>query len=854
MTVVKKIFGRLPVLVGEYDSTKTYGRKNRVTLYGSEFESLIEDNNTAPATWDGYDTISFNTTGWRVVSNGSDAWLASQDKPYDPENFSGLGAIILKRNVQEVEVDGETVKVNVLTQEMMSQANTRYVIKYDFSLRGVQIEVPEGCILEFQGGSISDGIVFSNKTILLGKVEMEKWFGAFKDGFGTWLDQELKPFSVSIGWDFAISSAEHDSVFTGNQSVAMDKNYIYFFNTFPNDVKKEPNIIILVTDHYYNTVGMTQINYNAHANGCTVMDGYIYVPGRTTAGLYKVSTETVVANAMNNNAPTTTGEIVFEDMHIQNISYDINNDMYDLDINGTYDGVTVSRTPYIFRKDGSLVTKFEETDWYTDNNKRTGNQQSCLVNGILYRIDIADNGRNYLVAVDCQSKEVILRQYLIPANNEAEGIFYQDGVFTITFNYSSLDVFKMITHQGELNVTENRYAKVSSQHVIYVDNTTTNIVQTGMNVTPFKHIHTAVRLAAILGDKANTISIAGSEISYKVKSSIHSDRLSIIGTGDTKPIISGYFKCLHNGKLYFENLEFDGTDYNEESIISNIDHISITLYGCDFHNKKYCITSNNGDFQFLYCTIKDCVACFYTNNTNSIILNFEAQMLSVVNCEKFFNYLLSYGICNLYGFNGDSENCSFNARNLHIYTLTNNASDIILNCMANKNVVFPAIDDTATLHILNSNNTAGKTLGFTYNKGDYKIFYWNGQTFNADVLYSSTQNGFLFRKRSELEKADENVLKLFHTGLYRYHSLYEDSQPSYIKFYNEDGKTKWKIIDSVGYNLVDKSGTKRPAFETNTNVGATFFDTTLGKPIYWTGEKWVDSSGADVDTTEAEAE
>ena len=50
--IEKKLIGKLPVLLGEYDSTKTYSKRQRVTLYGSEFESLIDNNSYAPATLD----------------------------------------------------------------------------------------------------------------------------------------------------------------------------------------------------------------------------------------------------------------------------------------------------------------------------------------------------------------------------------------------------------------------------------------------------------------------------------------------------------------------------------------------------------------------------------------------------------------------------------------------------------------------------------------------------------------------------------------------------------------------------------------------------------------------------------
>ena len=53
--------------------------------------------------------------------------------------------IILKKNL----VNG----VNTLTQDMMSVANTKYMIKYNYTL-GEDITIPENCILEFDGGSI----------------------------------------------------------------------------------------------------------------------------------------------------------------------------------------------------------------------------------------------------------------------------------------------------------------------------------------------------------------------------------------------------------------------------------------------------------------------------------------------------------------------------------------------------------------------------------------------------------------------------------------------------------------------------------------------------------------------------
>lgn len=77
--IVKKTIGKLPTLIGAYDSSKVYGKKNRVTLYGSEFESLIDNNTYAPATLNNDSkVVTFDTEHWSIISNGTSAFLAGE--------------------------------------------------------------------------------------------------------------------------------------------------------------------------------------------------------------------------------------------------------------------------------------------------------------------------------------------------------------------------------------------------------------------------------------------------------------------------------------------------------------------------------------------------------------------------------------------------------------------------------------------------------------------------------------------------------------------------------------------------------------------------------------------------------
>lgn len=91
------------------------------------------------------------------ASNGITV-LKFKDKNHDAANFSGLGRVYLRKNMQ----DGK----NVLTQSMINSANTRYIIQYDYDLNGESITIPDNCVLVFDGGSISNGTIFCSEIYI----------------------------------------------------------------------------------------------------------------------------------------------------------------------------------------------------------------------------------------------------------------------------------------------------------------------------------------------------------------------------------------------------------------------------------------------------------------------------------------------------------------------------------------------------------------------------------------------------------------------------------------------------------------------------------------------------------------
>lgn len=54
----------------------------------------------------------------------------------------------------------------ILTQSMINQSNTIYEIRYNFDLNGATINIPENCILKFEGGKFSNGTIKGNNSTI----------------------------------------------------------------------------------------------------------------------------------------------------------------------------------------------------------------------------------------------------------------------------------------------------------------------------------------------------------------------------------------------------------------------------------------------------------------------------------------------------------------------------------------------------------------------------------------------------------------------------------------------------------------------------------------------------------------
>ena len=96
-----------------------------------------------------------------TVDNLNQTSLTFADKNYNTTDYSGLGRVYLRKNIQRVQNPNTGIfyNTNLLTQQMISKENTIYIIQYDYNLNGQTITIPEGCVLQFEGGSIQNGTI-----------------------------------------------------------------------------------------------------------------------------------------------------------------------------------------------------------------------------------------------------------------------------------------------------------------------------------------------------------------------------------------------------------------------------------------------------------------------------------------------------------------------------------------------------------------------------------------------------------------------------------------------------------------------------------------------------------------------
>ena len=123
-----------------------------------------------------------------------DNLLKFADKDYNTNDYSGKARKYLRKNM----ISG----VNTLTQDMINEPNTIYILQYDYCLAGQTIELPNNSIILWRGGRLYDGAVKLNQCRLLSNYRQEDMFDKESISLdGNWATGQILYHPLDLGED-----------------------------------------------------------------------------------------------------------------------------------------------------------------------------------------------------------------------------------------------------------------------------------------------------------------------------------------------------------------------------------------------------------------------------------------------------------------------------------------------------------------------------------------------------------------------------------------------------------------------------------------------------------------------------
>lgn len=199
------------------------------------------------------------------LQKNSSGQIEEANRAYDTSTFSGLGYRILRKNIQS--------NKNVLTQSMINMPNNVYKIRYDFDLNGATINLPANSVLQFVGGSIKNGTLNGNNTVIEADSNAVIFDSVVIEGtwnvehiYDSWFAFNTSPSYISNQIITNILALSNDDVYN---TIHFDADRTYYFElpykgraNLGDDVR--PNYWKLNTEEYAFLRIFTGVTSNTH--------------------------------------------------------------------------------------------------------------------------------------------------------------------------------------------------------------------------------------------------------------------------------------------------------------------------------------------------------------------------------------------------------------------------------------------------------------------------------------------------------------------------------------------------------------------------------------------------------------
>lgn len=168
----------------------------------------------------------------------------NQQNTKQTEQYQSLKEVRLDINiVKSTNKSGEFIEKNILTQKMLNGTKSKYIIQYDYDLDGATITIPEGCVLEFQGGMLKNGTIIGNRTFI--EAGIYKIFNNNLNLSGTWNVREAFPEWCGAKGDNKNDDTESIQKALNNFNKIVFKSPQYLINIEKGLYPKSNSVIIL---------------------------------------------------------------------------------------------------------------------------------------------------------------------------------------------------------------------------------------------------------------------------------------------------------------------------------------------------------------------------------------------------------------------------------------------------------------------------------------------------------------------------------------------------------------------------------------------------------------------------------
>ena len=820
-------------------------------------ESLSLDNYTNTDDWVqdvGISSVTgdiniTNAPDYEDLTEAADGTIKFADKEYSKESYSGLGRVYLRKNI----VDG----VNVLTQDMIAKTNTRYIIQYDYDLQGAEITIPEGCVLDFQGGSLSNGNIVGSITkikeygnCIFDRIIVSGHWDVPRISTGMFKDVDKLNTLIQVFNLTNENVSNHVTIEEGIHNVEMNA-LIVNSNTTINLIGNI-NLVANGSASYYIMRMLNSDNIHIYGSGSIIGDMYDH--DYTIEGTHEWGIGIGVLGCNNISIEgITIKDCTGDSVNLGQISpmYTNDKDLYGKPCTN----ITINRCSFIgSRRQG--ITLIMGSNILIENcsfDNIYGYHTENIPNGPGSAIDIEPNDVDYIEKTEWKTNDRISIRNCHIKNCNRGVISY---VVRDDFSFSNVEVLNCTF---ENNSVDNLYFDRCQNLIVEnckfdkhcVFSRSKNIVLKNSKSTSLTRFLDSTKEVSIENCEFDTY------LSFEFTRGIF-DNFMLLNNTFNNTYMSQGDGVLNNATIIGNKITARFNFNIKYSHIANN-----KFYPCESVNPSYLLyLSGEGlghnmfiNNDFYGSTVTSVTACFVATSNNLFLGNSIGNNISrnfVIqgsNNRGVYNRVPYGNVVNEGNFMdyGVSSKTPISPQIGQIYFDTDRQRNIVFGSEGNwleydgELAGMPRRGDW-------NNKMVPYKIGFQYfctTKNGVvvnKPIYYNG-----DSWIEADGNPVGYIQVGEYKSAPQNVIA--GTAYFSYDLTNPDSGTTGMMMFS-NGNGVWldgvgRIINDDYLNKYLKKGstTERP---TKAVAGHQYYDLSLNKPIWWTGTKWVDATGAEV--------